>query len=378
MNKMSVVNTKTVVVGVDVHKYSHTAVALDCFGKQLGLHEFSNDYLPEYVSWLSSFGDFKNLIIALEDVNGYGVHIVKALSDAGITIRYVPGILTERKRKQSIHREKSDPVDAARVGKVILTNYEETLPAKESIADPEERTAAITLDFFLTERRSLVMEKTILKNQLHAMLHQHMGDHYTDCFPKAFTPKAIDYYLETVNPKTVTDPEQSALVASIKRRLIRLQLLVTQIAEIDKAMQKAAKDSSPVQALKKNISGCGDVTACTFLAEVTSIKRFKTKSQFARYAGIAPVHKSSGNHKRLYTSPYGNRKVNRALHTIALYQISRVYDNNPGRIYYEKKLNEGKTNLWALRCLKRQLANRVFQTLKHEYNNRKIYQDKIN
>lgn len=378
MNKMSAVTTQTIVVGVDVHKYSHTAVALNCFGKQLGLHEFSNDHLPGYVSWLSLLGDRNNLIVALEDVNGYGVHIVKVLADAGIAMRYVPGILTERKRKQSIHREKSDPMDAMRVGKVILTNYEETLPAKESIANQEERTAAITLDFFLTERRSLVNEKTILKNQLHAMLHQYMGDHYTDLFPKAFTPKAIAYYLDTINPKTITDPQTSALVASIRRRLVRLKLLVTQIAEIDRAMQKEAKDSSPVKALKKNISGCGDVTACTLLAEVTSIKRFKTKSQFARYAGIAPVHKSSGNHKRLYTSPYGNRKVNRALHTIALYQISRVDDNNPGRIYFEKKLNEGKTKLWALRCLKRQLANRVFQTLKYEYNSRKIYQSKLN
>lgn len=372
MNKMSAVNTQTIVVGVDVHKYSHTAVALDCFGKQLGLHEFSNDYLSGYVSWLSKFGDFKNLIVALEGVNGYGVHIVKALSDAGIAMRYVPGILTERQRKQSIHREKSDPVDAMRVGKVILTNYEETLPAKESIANSEERTTAITLDFFLTERRSLVAEKTILKNQLHAMLHQYMGDHYTDLFPKAFTPKAIDYYLDTVNPETITDPERLALAASIRRRLIRLKLLINQIAEIDKTMRESAKDSSAVSALKKNISGCGEVTACILVAEVTSIKRFKTKSQFARYAGIAPVHKSSGNHKRLYTSPYGNRKVNRALHTIALYQISRVNDHNPGRIYYEKKLNEGKTNLWALRCLKRQLANRVFQTLKFEYNSRQI------
>jgi len=37
MNKMSAVNTQTIVVGVDVHKYSHTAVALDCFGSQIGL-----------------------------------------------------------------------------------------------------------------------------------------------------------------------------------------------------------------------------------------------------------------------------------------------------------------------------------------------------
>jgi len=370
MNPMSAVTTHTIVVGVDVHKYSHTAVALDCFGQHVGSHEFSNDYLPDYVSWLDTLGERKNLIVALEDVNGYGVHIVKKLATEGVPMRYVPGILTDRQRKQSIHREKSDPVDAMRVAKVILTHYEETLPAKESIANPEERTNAVTLDFFLTERRSLVHEKTILKNQLHAMLHQYMGDHYTDLFPKAFTPKAITYYLDQMHPKTISDPEQLALVMSIRRRLTRLQLLVRQITEIDKAMQQAAQASLPVQALQKNISGCGAVSACTILAEVTAIKRFRTKSQFARYAGIAPIHKSSGNHQRLYTSPYGNRKVNRALHTIALYQISQVDNNNPGRIYYEKKLQEGKTKLWALRCLKRQVANRVFQTLKREYDTR--------
>lgn len=372
MSHISGLSTKTVVVGVDVHKYSHTAAAIDCFGQKLNSHEFSNDYLSGFVVWLDSLGSRENLLVALEDVNGYGCHIVKRLANERIPMRYVPGILTERHRKQSIHREKSDAVDALRVAKVILTNYEETLPAKESIADKEECATAINLDFFLAERRGLVSEKTSLKNQLHALLHQYWGDHYADGFTKAFNPKSMAYYRKSLLSKKVKNPEQSALVMSIRRRLERLQLLIRQIREIDAAMAKAAESSQPVLALRKNIMGCGQITACTLLAEVTTIKRFQTKAQFARYAGIAPIHKSSGSHNRLYTSPYGNRKVNRALHTIALYQISRAKDpNSLGRLYYEKKLAEGKTKLWALRCLKRQLTNRVFQTLKHEYNSRK-------
>lgn len=372
MSHISGLNTSTVVVGVDVHKYSHTAVAIDCFGQKLASHEFSNDYLGGFVVWLDGLGTKENLLVALEDVNGYGCHIVKRLADEGITMRYVPGILTERHRKQSIHREKSDALDAERVAKVILTNFEETLPAKESIADKSERAAAGRLDFFLAERRNLVSEKTSLKNQLHALLHQYLGDHYGDGFTKAFNPKFVSYYQKRLIPGRIVDPERKALLLSIRRRLERLKLLVKQIAEIDQEMAKAAKDSEPVKSLRQNITGCGQITACTILAEVTTIKRFQTKAGFARYAGIAPIHKSSGSHNRLYTSPYGNRKVNRALHTIALYQISRVKDpDSPGRRYYEKKLAEGKTKLWALRCLKRQLANRVFQALKHEYNSRK-------
>jgi len=372
MSHVSGLNTKTIVVGVDVHKYSHTAVAIDCFGQKLGEHEFGNDYLTQFVSWLDSLGVRASLLVALEDVNGYGVHIVRQLADENIPMRYVPGILTERHRKQSIHREKSDAMDAWRVAKVILTNYEETLPAKESIANQSERMTATNLGFFLVERRSLVSEKTILKNQLHAMIHQYLGDHYMEGFAKAFNPKAIACFLKELKPnKKSIDPTQLPLVKSIHRRLIRLKLLEHQIVEIDEEMRKVAKESEPVRALRQNVIGCGHITACTLLAEVTTIKRFNTKAQFARYAGIAPIHKSSGSHNRLYTSPYGNRKVNKALHTIALYQISRTNDlTNPGRLYYEKKLAEGKTKLWALRCLKRQLANRVFQTLKHEYQAR--------
>jgi len=373
MSHVSGLNTNTIVVGVDVHKYSHTAFAIDCFGQALGIHEFSNDYLDKFVIWLDSLGSRENLLVALEDVNGYGCHIVKCLASEEIVMRYVPGILTERKRKQSIHREKSDSVDAERVAKVILTNYEETLPAKESIANQAERTVATNLDFLITERRNLVSGQTIMKNQLHAMLHQLQGDHYADQFIKVFTPKSVKYFQQSMceSENTETDLERLALTASIQRRLKRLELTASQIKEIDDSMKKTALSSPAVQALRVGVTGCGNITACTLAAEITTIHRFRTKAQFARYAGIAPIHKSSGNHKRLYTSPYGNRKVNRALHTMALYQISRR-DDHPGKIYYQKKLAEGKTKLWALRCLKRQLANRVFQTLKNEYNARTI------
>ena len=48
----------------------------------------------------------------------------------------------------------------------------------------------------------------------------------------------------------------------------------------------------------------------------------------------------------------------------SLSQIA-IRGDQRGKIYYQKKLSEGKTKLWALRCLKRQLCNRVFQVLKN-------------
>jgi len=313
----------SVIVGVDVHKYSHTAVAMDSWGQEKGKLEFSNDSLPAYAAWLRAFGKEKDIIVALEDVNSYGVHIVEALRKEGFPIRYVPAILTERARKQSTKRHKSDYADAKRVGKVILTKYEETLPAKESIADEDELYTARALDLLLMERRDLVKTKTALKNQLHALLHQYYGDHYADQFTKPFCDEAVTFYrkdLDITQERTVKNP---ILATSIVRRVNRLVELEEQIADIAKDLSKASACSPYVTALIEVIHGCGMVTACAVMAEITTIKRFARKENLAMYAGVAPIEHSSGQHDRLHTNTFGNRRLNRALHTIVLSQISR-------------------------------------------------------
>jgi len=357
-------NERSVVVGVDVHKYSHTAVAMDSWGKEKDRLEFSNDNLPIYTTWLNSFGPKEDLFVGLEDVNCYGTHLVEELRREGFHIRYVPAILTERERKSSTKRQKSDYVDAKRVGKVILTKFEETLPAKESIADEAELKTAQALDLLLMERRDLVKEKTALKNQLHALLHQYYGDHYADDFKKPFNQDAIDFYLENLeNPK-----EKHILATSIVRRLKRLVLLEEHIGSISEELAVIGKKSDEVMALTNTIHGCGMVTACSIMAELTTIKRFAGKDNLASYAGVAPTEHSSGRKNKLHTNPFGNRRLNRALHTIALSQIACKGDPR-GKEYYQKKLKEGKTKLWALRCLKHQIAKRVFRVLREVLKN---------
>lgn len=358
---MITLDSKSIVVGVDVHKYSHTAVAMDAWGQEKGTLEFSNDLLPTYAAWLRSLGDQQDIIVGLEDTNGYGVHLVEALSSQGFKIRYVPAILTERERKTSTKRHKSDYVDAKRVGKVILTKYEETLPAKESIAGKEELQTAQALDLLLQERRDLVKQKTALKNQMHALLHQYYGDHYADNFKKPFNKEAVAFFLDDLERNAMLAKE--VLATSIVRRLHRLVLVEGQITKITKELAMIGSTSKEVAALERELHGCGAVTACAIMAEVTTIKRFAGKDNLASYAGVAPTEHSSGSHNKLNTNPFGNRRLNKALHTVALSQIACKGDDR-GKVYYQRKLQEGKTKLWGLRCLKRQIANQVYRILK--------------
>ena len=356
--KMSI-NTNSVIVGVDVHKYSHTAVAMNPWGQEKATLTFSNDNLPDFIAWLEGLGDRASVVVALEDVNSYGVHLVKVLIREKFPIRYVPAILTERERKTSTKRHKSDHVDAKRVGRVLLTKYDETLPARESIATTDELEVGTTLDLLLMERRDLVRNQTMLKNQLHALLHQYYGDHYADQFTRAFNRQAVEFYEDDLlSPRE----GQGLLATSILRRLRRLTLLEEQIATITKEIVNVGDRSEAVVALYHELHGCGMITAAAIVAETTTIRRFPTKSKFATYAGVAPTDHSSGQHVRLHTNPFGNRRLNKALHSVALSQIA-IKGDPRGKEYFKRKVEEGKTKLWALRCLKRQIANQVYRIL---------------
>jgi len=356
----------SLVVGVDVHKYSHSAVAMDAWGQERSRIAFSNDNLTRCTDWLRSLGNQSDIIVGLEDANCYGIHIAETLRQEGFFMRSVPAILTERERKQSTGRHKSDFVDAKRVGKVILTKYEETLPAKESIADADELRIAKELDLLLMERRDLVKQKTILKNQLHALLHQYYGDHYADRFPKPFQRDAVSFWLSDLeNKASVEEGQKRILATGIVRRIRHLILIEAQIGSISRELSRVGECSLAVTALYRDLHGCGMTTACAIMAELATAKRFSREDKLAMYAGVAPREHSSGRHDRLYTNPFGNRLLNRALHTIALSQIA-VKGDERGKEYYRKKLGEGKTKLWALRCLKRQIVKRVFRILRSQ------------
>lgn len=79
------------------------------------------------------------------------------------------------------------------------------------------------------------------------------------------------------------------------------------------------------------------------------------------HAGVAPLQASSGASHRHRLNRRGNRQLNAALHRIAITQM-RVHE--PARTFVARKRSEGMGNREAIRCLKRQLARRVFNTMR--------------
>jgi hypothetical protein len=110
-----------------------------------------------------------------------------------------------------------------------------------------------------------------------------------------------------------------------------------------------------------SLFGIGPVIAGRLLAETGNVARFATKDKFASYNGTAPIDASSGEQARHRLSRAGNRRINHALHMMAVTQIR--YPGTEGRLYYERKRKEGKTPKEALRCLKRRLSDLAYRQL---------------
>jgi len=108
------------------------------------------------------------------------------------------------------------------------------------------------------------------------------------------------------------------------------------------------------------IFGIGPILAAKIVGTVGGVVRFPTRAHFASYSGTAPVEASSGEVVRHRLSLAGNRKLNNALHMVA---VCQARSDARGGTYYRKKIAEGKSRKEALRCLKRRISDAVFKSL---------------
>ena len=109
------------------------------------------------------------------------------------------------------------------------------------------------------------------------------------------------------------------------------------------------------------VDGVGPVLAVRLIGRTGRPSRFRSSDAFASYAGVAPIEVSSGQRITHRLSRSGDRKLNSALHLIAVTQV-RMRDS-AGHWYFDRKINEGKTRNEAMRCLKRKIASHVWRRM---------------
>lgn len=331
-----------VTIGADLHKRTHTVVAVDDNGRRLA--ERTVPATPaghlELLAWARE--RFPERRWALEDCRHLSRRLERDLLVAGEAVLRVPPKLMAGARRSGREPGKSDPIDALAVARAALR--EPDLPVAR--LDGPEREVRLLVD----HRDDLVAQRTRDQNRLRWHLHE--------LFPGDEPPRrslAIRRVLDDLERRLATEPGP---VARIARDLVgSIRLTTEAIVRLTREIEGLVRPLAPSLL---ELPGCGPLTAAKLLGETAGIGRFRSASAFARHNGTAPVPVWSGSpgHQRL--SRGGNRQINLALHQIAITQLRL---EGRGREYVARRRARGDTKTGAIRALRRHLSDEVYRRM---------------
>ena len=333
-----------VLIGVDPHKSSLAVAAVDeATGQLLERAAFPQNHvgLRALERWARRFAERR---WAVENADGLGRYLAVRLAGSGESVVDVPPKLSARVRVLSSgNARKNDGVDA--LATALAASRNERLAQ----VDPEVGSEVLRL---LSERREdLVAERTRALNRLHALLR----DLVPGGVARMLSAERAARILRGIRPKGGASARLRRRLASEVLRDVRT--LDRKIADLERRIEAEVEASGTTLT---EIFGIGPILAARIIGTVGDVRRFPTKAHFASYSGTAPLEASSGEVVRHRLSMAGNRKLNYALHMIA---ICQARSEARGGAYYRKKIAEGKSRKEALRCLKRRVSDAVFRSL---------------
>src|SRR6516164_5584177 len=335
-----------VMIRVDPHKASHTAVAISAAEEPLGQLRVraSAVQAERLLGWAQAWPE---RTWAVEGAGGIGHLLAQQLLSAGERVLDVPPKLAARVRLLATGNiNKNDPNDARSVAVAALRSAQ----VREARRDDH----AAVLKVWSKRYRDLGRMRT----QVACRLHQVLCELVPGGVPGEISAGRAARLLESVTPAGAVEAARWELAAELTEDLRGVD------ARIRQTRTKAAAAVRAAGTCLTGLFGVGPVIAAAVIGDVRHVSRFGNRDRFAAYNGTAPIEVSSGGRKVYRLSRRGNRRLNHAIHMAAVTQIR--YRHTKGRAYYDKKLAEGKTPKEALRALKRQISDAIFACLQQD------------
>ena len=334
-----------IVVGIDPHKRSHTAAAVE--GSTAATRgEITVPARPagheRLLGWARRLDNER--VFAMEDCRHVSTSLERFLIVSGERVVRVPPKLMAGVRRSARSRGKSDPIDAKAVA----------LAAVREPSLPQAHLAGVERDLKLLvdHREALVNERTRVQSRLRWHLHTIDSD-------MQIPAGALDRMVWIERAAQRLAEHGGTIEVRLARRLVaRCGELTVEVNELEREIRRMVRTQCP-ELLR--VPGCAELTAAKLVGEVAGVTRFATEAKLALYGGVAPLEVSSGEHRRHRLNRSGNRQLNAALHRIAVTQ-KRMHP--PAQAFLERNEREGKNSREALRCLKRHLVRTVFHLLK--------------
>ena len=344
-----------VIGGVDSHKHTHYAAAVDDQGRLLGAQQFpaTEHGYRDLLDWMRSHGTIG--AIGVEGTGSFGAALARSLAEAGEQV-------VEVNRPNRLARRmdgKSDRLDAENVARAVLGQTSTAVPKAKS--GPVEVIRALRVT-----RTSAVKARTQAFNTLWSVVisaPSPLRDELVVLSKKTLVNRCLRLRPETEDLLTLTGSPDRLLAAGTKRALRdlarRWKALEDEIQSLNRQLDALVRATAPDLL---ELHGVGVEIAAQFLVTAgDNPERIRSEAAFAKLCGVAPQPASSGRTTgRHRLSRGGDRAANSALYIVAIVRMRR---HQPTLDYVQRRTEEGLSKREIIRCLKRYIAREIYAKL---------------
>lgn len=324
--------TAVVRVGIDVGA-TELMVVIRKNGVALKAQSFANT-AADHARLSRKLATYPDLIVCLEATGLYHLDLAVALHDAGRSVMVLNPKASHNFAKVLLKHSKTDAVDAD-----TLAQYAERMPYQPWTRPTD---AALSLRLFARRLNALTHQKTMAKNQRHALS------------VTGGTPEAVQ--------RDVT-----LAIAQLEERIEALSRDARAFIDAQPALRQPL-------AWLMTIKGVAQASAIALLGELLLLPAGLTHKQWVKFAGLDPRHFRSGTSidKRARLSKAGNRYIRQALYMPAL--CAKAHDPYV-RGFFEHLIAAGKTPMQAVCAVMRKLLHAIHGMLTHHqpFDNTRFY-----
>ena len=343
---MTIVETRSIIGGVDTHLDVHVAAALDHNGGVLGVESFPATPVgfAELHTWLVGFGPVER--VGVEGGTGaYGAGLARFLRTAGVVV-----IEVDRPNRQARRRHgKSDAIDAVEAARAALSGRAR---AVAKTADGNVEAMRVLMVAFRSGRET----RTRCLNQL-----RHLGFCGPDDLRERFRDVRVEALAQNaagLRPNAGRDAVMFATTLAMRTLARRVLDIDADCARLHDELAQLVKATAPTLLA---LPGVGVHTAALLLiAAGDNAERITSEAAFAHFCGVAPIHASSGKTIRHRLNRGGDRQANHALWRIV---FTRMGSDQRTRVYVDRRLAEGRSKPEIMRILKRYVAREIYRHL---------------
>jgi transposase len=294
---------------------------------------------------MAGFGTIER--VGIEGTGAYGAGLARHFHGSGVVVIEVDRPERQKRRKQG----KSDRIDAVEAARGALSGRCDG-HAKSGDAHAEALRALLVAKRSArsTRIRTIVQLRHLMftaPDELRARLGSLSASQLVNEAAKLRPRPGGDVALHGV--KTAA--------AILARRVHALDI---ELDVIDAQIKPLIKTAAPELL---NVYGVGADTAAVLLVTAgDNAERITTEAQWAMLCGIAPIPATSGLITDQFRLNYaGDRRANNAIWRIV---ITRLGQHEPRTVaYMQRRLTEGKSKRYIIRCLKRYVARETFKAL---------------